>query len=110
MSNTTSMTSRETKPGRGLCTTSRMALCIVLCGLLLGGALSGCGKKGPPGPPEGEASSYTYPQTYPNPASVLPGTEAEESKSRQVPAHAGGITTFPADSRTKTTYGSGAVQ
>ncbi len=110
MSETTSMTSRETKPGRGLCTTSRMALCIVLCGLLLGGALSGCGKKGPPGPPEGEASSYTYPQTYPDPASVLPGTEEEENKSRQVPAHAGGITTFPTTSRTRTTYGSGAVQ
>jgi len=41
---------------------------------------------------------------------VLPGTEAEENKRRRVPAHAGGITTFPTDSRTKTTYGSGAVQ
>ena len=106
MSNTTSMTWRETKPGRGLC----IALCIALCGLLLAGALSGCGKKGPPGPPEGEESSYIYPQTYPNPASVLPGTEAEENEGRQAPAHAGGITTFPTDSRTKTTYGSGAVQ
>ena len=102
MSETTSMTSREAKPGRGLCT----ALCIALCGLLL----SGCGKKGPPAPPEGEESSYTYPGTYPNPASVLPGAEAEEDKGRQAPAHAGGITTFPANSRTKTTYGSGAVQ
>ncbi len=114
MSDTTSMTSRETKPGRGLCTAPCMALCIALrvalCGLLFAGALSGCGKKGPPGPPEGEASSYTYPQTYPNPDSVLPGAEAEENKGRRVPAHAGGITTFPTDSRTKTTYGSGAVQ
>jgi hypothetical protein len=106
MSKTTSMTWREAKPGRGLC----IALCITLCGLLLAGALSGCGKKGPPGPPEGEEGSYTYPGTYPNPASVLPGTEAEENESRQAPAHAGGITTFPANSRTKTTYGSGAVQ
>ncbi len=102
MSKTTSMTAREAKLGRGLC--------IALCGLLLAGALSGCGKKGPPGPPEGEESGYTYPQTYPDPASVLPGTEAEENKSRRVPAHAGGITTFPTTSRTKTTYGSGAVQ
>jgi hypothetical protein len=105
MSNTTSMTSGETKPGKGLC----IALCIALCGLLLAGALSGCGKKGQPGPPEGEESSYTWPGTYPNPASVLPGAEAEENEGRQAPAHAGGITTFPANSRTKTTYGSGAV-
>ncbi len=102
MSETTSMTWRETKLGRGLC--------IALCGLLLAGALSGCGKKGPPKPPEGEESSYTFPGTYPHPASVLPGTEAEENESRQVPTHAGGITTFPTTSRTKTTYGSGAVQ
>ena len=101
MSETTSMTWREAKPGRGLC----IALCIGLCGLLFAGALSGCGKKGPPKPPEG-ARSYTYP----DPASVLPGAEAEENESRRVPVHAGGITTFPASSRTRTTYGSGAVQ
>ncbi len=53
MSETTSVTWREAKPGRGLCT----ALCIALCGLVLAGALSGCGKKGPPGPPEGEEDS-----------------------------------------------------
>ena len=106
MSRTTRMTWRESESGRGL----RMALPIALCGLLLAGALSGCGKKGAPRPPEGEESSYTYPQTYPNPASVLPGTEAEEETDRRVPTHAGGITTFPANSRTKTTYGSGAVQ
>ena len=103
MSETRSMTWREAKPGRGLC----IALCIGFCGLLFAGALSGCGKKGPPSLPGG-AHSYSYPA----PASVLPGAEAEaeEDKSRRVPAHAGGITTFPASSRTKTTYGSGAVQ
>ncbi len=110
MSNTTSMTSRETKPGRGLCMALCTALRVALCGLLFAGALSGCGKKGPPAPPEGEESSYTYPHTYPDPASVLPGAEAEEKRDRRVPAHAGGITTFPANSRTKTTYGSGAVE
>ncbi len=103
MSKTTSMTSREAKPGRDLC----IALSITLCGLLLAGARSGCGKKGPPGPPEGEESSFTFPRTYPDPASVLPGAEAEESKT---PAHAGSITVFPITSRTKTIYGSGAVQ
>jgi hypothetical protein len=102
MSETRNMTSRKAKLGNGLC--------IALCGLLLAGALSGCGKRGPPGPPEGEESSYTYPGTYPNPASVLPGGEAEENESRRAPVHAGGITTFPTGSRTKTTYGSGAVQ
>ena len=91
-------------------TLARTGLCLVLPALVLVGALAGCGKKGPPGPPEGEASSYTYPGTYPNPDSVLPGAEAEENESRRAPAHAGGITTFPTTSRTKTTYGSGAVQ
>ncbi len=41
---------------------------------------------------------------------MLPEAEAEKNESRQAPAHAGGITTFPTTSRTKTTYGSGAVQ
>ncbi len=80
----------------------RMGLSAALCGLLLAGALSGCGKKEAPRPPEGEESSYTYPGVYPNPASVLPKTEAEEWKT---PAHAGNISVFPITSRTKTTYG-----
>ncbi len=105
MSETRNMTPREAKLGNGLL----IALRITLCGLLLAGA-SGCGKRGPPAPPEGEGSSYTYPGTYPNPASVLPGAKAEEDESRRVPARAGGITTFPTGSRTKTTYGSGAAQ
>ncbi len=109
MSEIRNMTPREAKLGNGLLVALRVALRTALCGLLLAGA-SGCGKRGPPGPPEGEESSYTYPGTYPNPASVLPGGEAEENESRRAPAHAGGITTFPTDSRTKTTYGSGAVQ
>ncbi len=78
--------------------------------ILLMSTLAGCGRKGPPVPPEGEASSYTYPQVYPNPASVLPGMEAEEQADRRAPAHAGDILTFPTTSRTKTTYGSGADQ
>jgi hypothetical protein len=90
--------------------TLRTGVSAALCGLLLAGALSGCGKKSAPRPPEGEESSYTFPRTYPNPASVLPETEAEERKDSRAPAHAGGISTFPATSRTKTTYGSGAAQ
>ena len=89
----------------------RMGLSAALCGLLLAGALSSCGKKGQPGPPEGEESSYTYPGIYPNPASVLPKTEAEEKEKEKekwkTPAHAGGITVFPNKSYTKTIYGRG---
>ena len=85
----------------------RMGLSAALCGLLLAGALSGCGKKGAPRPPEGEESSYTYPGIYPNPASVLPETEAEEWKT---PAHAGDITVFPSASYTKTIYGPGVPE
>ena len=90
----------------------RTRLSAVLCGLLLAGALSGCGKASSPRPPEGEESSYTYPRVYPKPASVLPetGAAAEKKIDRRAPAHAGGISTFPTTSRTKTTYGSGAAQ
>ena len=91
-------------------TLARTGLCLVLPALVLVGALAGCGKKGAPRAPEGEASKDTNPQTYPNPASVLPEQDADEREERRAPAHAGGISTFPATSRTKTTYGSGAVQ
>ncbi len=83
----------------------RMGLSAALCGLLLAGALSSCGKMGQPGPPEGEESSYTYPGIYPKPASVLPKTEAEEKW--KTPGHAGDITVFPNNSYTKTIYGPG---
>ncbi len=71
----------------------RMGLSAALCGLLLAGALSSCGKKSAPRPPEGEESSYTFPQTYPNPASVLPKTEA--GKWEDVGDHAGDISVWP---------------
>ncbi len=71
----------------------RMGLSAALCGLLLAGALSGCGKKGAPRPPEGEESSYTYPGIYPSPASVLPKTEA--GKWEDVGAHASDISVWP---------------
>lgn len=42
---------------------------------LLGAAavlLASCGRKGSILPPEGEAEKYTYPQTYPDPNTVVP--------------------------------------
>ena len=38
---------------------------IVIMALLLGLALTGCGRKGPPSPP-GPASEITYPHIYPS--------------------------------------------
>jgi hypothetical protein len=87
----------------------RCGLGLVLA-LVLAGSLGACGKKGDPGPPEGEKASYTYPKTYPPPASVLPDQSEELRKSREAPAHAGGITVFPSDSGSKTTYDSGSIQ
>ena len=78
--------------------------------LALAGGLGACGKKGAPRPPEGEAANYTFPKTYPNPATVGPDQSEEVRKSREAPAHAGGITVFPTDSRSKTTYDSGSIQ
>ena len=81
------------------------------CALALALALTGCGKKNRPQPPEGAASSYTHPQTYPKPSSVLPGKEEKAVKRPVEPTHAGGITTFPSERRTRTTtYGSELAQ
>ncbi len=88
---------------RFLCAALTLAL---LAGL--GAILGACGKQGRPGAPEGEESRYTYPQVYPKPSSVLP-QEEEALKTGEVPAHAGGITTFPSDTRSKTTYDSGPI-
>jgi len=57
--------------------------------------LGACGKKGSPKPPEGEESQYTYPQAYPDPATVVPNgnNQAEE---------AGPLSIFTNDSRTRT--------
>lgn len=87
------------------------SLILLLTAFLLAGALTACGKKSDVAPPEGEGASYTYPRVYPAPASVLPGAEDEETpRSRAAPVRAGGLTPFPSDTQTKTTYGSGAVQ
>ncbi len=84
---------------------SRIALALAL--LIAPGA---CGKEGRPSAPEGAESSYTYPQTYPKPSSVVPSEEEDAVKSGEAPTHAGGIKVFPSDTRSKTTYDSGPIQ
>ena len=76
----------------------------------LGTTLGACGKEGRPRAPEGEEASYTYPQVYPKPSTVVPLEGEEVLKTGEVPAHAGGISTFPSATRSKTTYDSGPIQ
>ncbi len=85
--------------------TSRFAL-----GLALLIALSACGKEGRPSAPKGEESSYTHPQVYPKPSSVVPLGDEDTLKTGEAPTHAGGIKVFPSDTRSKTTYDSGSIQ
>ena len=73
-------------------------------------ALGACGKEGRPRAPEGEESNYVYPQVYPKPSSVLPQEEAEAPRTGAAPAHAGGISIAPFETRGTTTYDSGPVQ
>ncbi len=75
--------------------------------------LGACGKEARPRAPEGEESRYTYPQVYPKPSTVVPQEEEqeeEEATTGEAPAHAGGISTFPSTTRSKTTYDSGPIQ
>ncbi len=78
--------------------------------LVLLATLGACGKEGRPGAPEGEESRYTYPKVYPKPSTVLPQQEEAPLKTGEAPAHAGGISTFPSTTRSKTTYDSGPIQ
>lgn len=83
---------------------ARAGLCLALAVALLGAGIAGCGKRGEPGPPEGEEDKYTYPRTYPDPASVLPSAgPAGRAASREAPP-GGDLSTFP-DSRRRRTYG-----
>jgi hypothetical protein len=85
---------------------SRAALALALLAVL-----GACGKEGRPSAPAGEESRYTYPKVYPKPASVLPQDEEQTAPNAgEAPAHAGGISTFPTTTRSKTTYDSGPVQ
>lgn len=72
--------------------------------------LAACGKKAGLEPPDDTKGTYTYPQQYPSPESVLPGdTESNKARERP-PPHAAGLSPFPTDRRTTTTYQSGAPQ
>ena len=72
--------------------------------------LAACGKKAGLDPPDETAASYTYPQVYPDPASVLPpDTETpSETKQQLPPPTAGDLSPFP-KGRTTTTYQSGPL-
>ncbi len=78
--------------------------------LALLATLGACGKQARPSAPEGEESRYTYPQVYPKPSSVLPREEDAPPKTGEAPAHAGGISVFPSDTGSETTYDSGPIQ
>lgn len=76
-------------------------ICALVAALLVLGA---CGKKGDLRAPDGEEAAYTYPRTYPKPASVLPQGASPPPRTREVPAGAGDISPLP-QPRRKTTYG-----
>lgn len=74
-------------------------------------AVSGCGKKAGLEPPEGQEGTYTYPRVYPNPETVLPSKDKKsESPTYQAPPFAGGLSPFPQDRTTTTTYQSAPAQ
>jgi len=73
--------------------------------------LGACGKRAALEPPDDTTVSYTYPQQYPNPVSVLPPKTEEPSKTRErlPPPTAGSLSPFPTDRTTTTTYQSGPL-
>ena len=86
----------------------RFACGAAMAVLLLVG-LSACGKKAGLEPPEGEEHLYTYPATYPDPATVLPQEDpAATPATRTGPAPATQLSPFPSDRRRTTTYGPAA--
>ena len=83
--------------------------CVAAMAVLLLAGLSACGKKAGLEPPEGEKHLYTYPGTYPDPATVLPTEDpATAPTTRSGPAPATQLSPFPSDRRRTTTYGPAA--
>ena len=73
--------------------------------------LAACGKKSNLVPPDDSTASYTYPRQYPTPDTGLPDTEKpSKAKDRPPPPHAGGLSPFPVDRTTTTTYQSAPSQ
>lgn len=70
----------------------------LLLGLVALTGLAGCGKKGDLAAPEGEEDLYTYPRTYPNPSSQVPGVNKDRARRNTTPDN---ISIFP-NSRTRT--------
>ncbi|MGF1594116.1 MAG: hypothetical protein ACFCUW_12590 [Kiloniellaceae bacterium] len=70
-----------------------LATATIAATLTLG--LAACGKKGPPKPPEGQESDYTYPQAYPEPSSVVP-------RDGEPPEDTGPLSIFNSGSRSQT--------
>jgi hypothetical protein len=71
----------------------------------LAGLAAGCGKKAALRAPDGEESRYSYPGTYPKPATVVP---LEAGQSAPLPEEEGEqeedrLSPFP-DERRRTTY------
>jgi len=68
-----------------------------LCAALFA-AVAACGKRGDLKAPKGEEAAYTWPQAYPNPATVRPEKNAGNGQvpsREQAPTHATDITPFP---------------
>ena len=83
----------------------------LLAAVALAATMAACGKKAELEPPENAQVPYTYPQQYPNPATVLPNPEDEATTpAYPAPPHAGTLTPFPLDRTTTTTYQSVPVQ
>jgi predicted small lipoprotein YifL len=73
---------------------ARLLATVTMTAILASGLVA-CGKKGPPRPPEGQESEYTYPQAYPAPSGVVP-------RDGEPQEDAGPLSIFNSGSRSQT--------